>query len=99
MYPLRNPAIKSTLLPDGYLVLFNTKTDWALTLNPSAALVWDFCDGAHSLPEIVAELAAATESADKAVLKAEVESLVQQLARDSLLTVADAMGAGQAGDA
>lgn len=86
MYPLRNSDIESKLLPDGYLVLFNPKTDWAHTVNPSAALVWEFCDGTHTVADIVDELVAVIEPADAQALTDEVTSLVQALTREGILT-------------
>ena len=85
MYPTRNSDIKSTLLPDGHIVLFNTKTDWVHTLNPSGALVWEFCDGRHLTEEIVAELAAVTNSSDLTALKQQVSELIQLLCDQGML--------------
>lgn len=90
MYPLRNPDIESKLLPDGYLVLFNTKTDWAHTINPSAALVWEFCDGRHTVADIVTELTAILQPADSGALMAEVTNLVETLSREGILTIGKA---------
>ena len=50
----RNPEIKSQLLPDGHLVLFNEKTQWAHILNPAGALFWELCDGCCSQDEAIA---------------------------------------------
>jgi hypothetical protein len=49
----RNPNIKSTLLPDGYLVLFDKQTDWAHTLTPAAAMIWELSDGQHTVEDMV----------------------------------------------
>lgn len=79
MAPRRNPDVKTTLLPDGYVVLFSTKTDWAHTLNPTGALVWEFCDGQHSVDELVSEVAGLLAGSDRKLLRTEVELLLQEL--------------------
>ncbi len=50
----RNPEIKSQLLPDGHLVLFDEKTQWAHILNPTGAIFWELCDGSCSQDEAIA---------------------------------------------
>jgi hypothetical protein len=79
MHPKRNPDVKTTLLPDGYVVLFSIKTDWAHTLNPTGALVWEFCDGQHSVDELVSEVEGLLAGSDRKRLTTEVESLLQEL--------------------
>lgn len=59
-YPLRNPELKTKLLPDGHVVVFNEKTLWAHILSPSGAVIWEFCDGEHDIHSIVNELGVLT---------------------------------------
>lgn len=82
IYPHRKAGIKATFLPDGHLVLFDQSTELAHTLNPSGALVWEFCDGKTCLAEIAATIAKLTGRAD-----AEQESviLVEELCASNLL--------------
>jgi hypothetical protein len=54
--PVRKNGLKSTLLPDGYLVITIESSNEAITLNPMGAAVWEFCDGQHPLSAIVEEL-------------------------------------------
>lgn len=68
-------------------MLLNTKTDWAHTLNPSGALVWEFCDGVHNVQDIAAELVAGTQSPDAAQLTTAVGDLVRQLVDENLLSL------------
>ena len=70
-------------------MLLNTKTDWAHTLNPSAALVWEFCDGVHNVQEIAAELSDGTQSGDATQLTAAVSDLVRQLVDENLLSLCE----------
>lgn len=54
--PQRQDCVQDELLVDGSMVLYNGCRKEVLTLNPTAALVWDLCDGEHSVEAIVAEL-------------------------------------------
>lgn len=47
--------ILTEALGDGTVIVFDPKKGCAHELNPSAALVWDCCDGQHT-PEAMAEL-------------------------------------------
>lgn len=38
------------------MVLFHTASRTLMTLNPTAALVWEYCDGTHDEAAIVAEV-------------------------------------------
>ncbi len=53
MNPKRNPDVESKLLPDGHVVIFSNSSEWAHTVTPLAAIAWEFCDGEHSVDEIV----------------------------------------------
>lgn len=46
------------LLADGSMVLFHTGSRTLMTLNPTAALVWEYCDGQHTEEAIVVEVRA-----------------------------------------
>lgn len=59
-FPLRNPELQTKLLPDGHVVVFNESTLWAHILSPSGAVIWEFCDGQHSVSAIIDELEALT---------------------------------------
>jgi hypothetical protein len=54
--PQKAPCVREELLPDGAMVLYHTCRQQLMTLNPTAALVWECCDGAHSLAMIAQEL-------------------------------------------
>ena len=56
MQPRRSQDVETRILPDGYVVVFNKENRWAHTLTPLAAVMWEFCDGAHSLEQIVDEI-------------------------------------------
>ncbi len=54
--PRKNICVVEELLPDGGMVLYHSCRQQIMTLNPTAALVWECCDGAHSLAMIAHEL-------------------------------------------
>ena len=56
--PLKSPQVSDELLADGSMVLFHTASRRLLTLNPTAALVWEYCDGSHSTAAIASAVSA-----------------------------------------
>ena len=72
-------------MPDGCVVLFSTKTDWAQILNPTGALVWEFCDGEHSVHEIAFEVSSLLGQPSSEKILPDVEALVKELFDGGLL--------------
>ncbi len=83
MHPRRNPDVKTTLLPDGHIVLFDEKTNWAMTLNPMGALIWEFCDGNHTASQIEQEITSLTDQHND--LDQNIESLLKELSESGLI--------------
>jgi hypothetical protein len=84
LYPHRRPDVKSSLLPDGCLVIFDEKSELAHTVTPIGAMVWELSDGQHSTADIVAtifELVGGIE----AELVAQTEKLIADLHAGGLL--------------
>jgi hypothetical protein len=54
--PRKAACVQDELLADGSMVLYNTCKRELLTLNPTAALIWECCDGTHHIPAICAEI-------------------------------------------
>ena len=54
--PRKAACVQDELLGDGSMILYNTCKRELLTLNPTAALIWECCDGAHNIPAICAEI-------------------------------------------
>ena len=54
--PRKSEDVYDEVLPDGGLVLFHSQRALILTLNPTAALIWECCDGAHDVGDIAAGL-------------------------------------------
>jgi len=51
-------SVQDELLADGSMVLYHAGTQRIVTLNPTAALIWEYCDGAHTVPMIADEVRA-----------------------------------------
>ena len=56
--PQRDPRVVDELLADGSMLVFQTASRTLMTLNPTAALVWEYCDGLHTPEAIAAEVRA-----------------------------------------
>lgn len=86
MRPKRNNEVETRILPDGYVVLFNTKNNWAHTLTPLGALTWELCDGQVSIDEIVDRIVelVGSETVDRK-LKEQITTLVDQLSELDLV--------------
>jgi hypothetical protein len=54
--PKKHGCVSEELLSDGGMVLYHSCRQQLMTLNATAALVWECCDGAHSLAMIAQEL-------------------------------------------
>lgn len=89
--PRRNPSIVEQMVGDGLeLILVHPATEQALVLNPSAALIWDLCDGSRQPADLVAELLTATQGApDRAAVQADVEAWLAELERGDFLQMGE----------
>lgn len=76
-WPAKRDCVLDELLADGSMVLFNTASKQIMTLNPTAALVWECCDGAHSLAMIADEVREVFPDAPR--VEADIRALVQEL--------------------
>jgi hypothetical protein len=54
---LRFPEVNCNLLPDQTVLLFQKNTSLAVPVNQSGATIWEMCDGAHTLDQVVDRLA------------------------------------------
>ncbi len=81
--PRKAPDIHDELLPDGSMIVFHTGHQDVLTFNPTAALVWECCDGEHDQAAIVAEVRALFPAAPDPAQ--DVRDLLQRLHGSGLL--------------
>ena len=56
VWPRKSPGVYDEVLPDGGLVVFHSRGALILTLNQTAALIWEYCDGTHDVDAIAAQL-------------------------------------------
>lgn len=75
--PRKSDCVRDELLADGSMVLYHTCRQELMTLNPTAALVWECCDGTHSIERIGEELREVFP--DAADVTADVFPLLQEL--------------------
>ncbi len=84
--PQRDPTIKTSLLPDGHVVLVSSQTDWAHTLSPMGAVIWEFCDGTNSVEDIVSIMQSMPELGySSQSLQQEVSELLENLEQAGVL--------------
>lgn len=71
------------------MVLFNTMTETAVSLNLTAAAVWELCDGATSVERMI-EMLAEDAGQDAAAIADDVEAILRQMESLSLLDLSRA---------
>ncbi len=65
-------------------VVFDAAGDRAHVLNPSAAAVWAYCDGAHDAAAIADALARELPAAEPAAIRRDVEAVLLRFAAEGL---------------
>jgi len=81
--PRKNDCVHDELLADGSMVLYHSCLHQIMTLNPTAALVWECCDGAHTLAMLAREVRAVFPDAPD--LEADMLALLQQLIEHGMI--------------
>ena len=84
--PLKHHCVQDELLSDGSMVLYNSCRRQVLTLNPTAALVWECCDGEHEVNGIAAEVHDVFPAATDA--ERDVRDVLDRLLQASMITSA-----------
>lgn len=81
--PLKDPRVLDELLADGSMILFHKASRQLMTLNPTAALVWEHCDGEHTEASIAAELGELFPDANS--VTDDVRSILRELQERQML--------------
>ncbi len=81
--PRQAEGIQDELLPDGSMILFHTERSELVTLNPTAALVWECCDGEHGFAALVAEVSDMFPDAPS--VEADVQAVLADLRERGML--------------
>ena len=90
MTGIENPKHRPGLVvrdSENEAVVLDKQRDLVHQLNPTAAFIWELCDGDHSVGEISEALAEAFE-VDSETARRDVESTVDQLADLGLVEAA-----------
>lgn len=56
MWPRKAHCVHDELLADGSMILYNACRQQVMTVNATAALIWDCCDGTRDFDALVAEV-------------------------------------------
>jgi Coenzyme PQQ synthesis protein D (PqqD) len=83
--PLRRPDIVARILPDGYVLLEVTGTDWVHQLTPLGGIIWEFCDGKNSAADIVSRVGELDDLGPMPDLKEHVIRLLNDFQNAKLL--------------
>lgn len=86
MRPKRNPDVQTKMLPDGHVVIFSKQSDWAHTITPLAAIAWEFCDGQHSVDEIVNQILSYSSESTAAEIQPAICELLNDFAQGGLIS-------------
>lgn len=82
-HPLRRADVETYVLPDGTTLLFDPRSESGLPLDVLSSLIWDYCDGALSEEDIVAEVVALLPQLDG--VEPHVRSVIAGFAEEDLL--------------
>jgi len=89
--PLRNKEYTTRLLPDGYVAIIDSEHKQVHSLPPLAALVWELCDGKHTVSEIADEIAQSVEAVRQRNFAQEVAEVITLLTASGLLEESQAI--------
>ena len=84
--PVKRDGVDDALMLDGTAVLYSWRSDEAMTLNPTAALIWEYCDGEHTVRAMVAELLDVFP--DRETAEAGVSQVLDSLLRGGMIVAA-----------
>lgn len=90
--PIKNAQVRDELLADGSMVLYHSGRRELMTLNPTAALVWECCDGTHDEAAIAAEVREAFPGV--ATIEHDVAALLHDLSTRGIIGVETEVGIG-----
>ena len=66
-------------------ILFDARQDRAHVLNQTAAIVWTWCDGAHSPDDIARAIAAEIQDVTAEAIRGDIEAVLRRFAHEGLL--------------
>ncbi|HXA64810.1 MAG TPA: PqqD family protein [Bryobacteraceae bacterium] len=75
---IRRPEVDSNPLPDQTVLLFQKDTSLAVPVNQSGAAIWEMCDGAHTIDQIV-DRVADTYDQERSRIEQDVRTFLDEL--------------------
>jgi hypothetical protein len=81
----RASAVKTTVLPDGYVALFSAPTDYAYTIPPAGAVAWEFFDGDTPIEDVIEEAAQALGVENSSDFSQQILNLAVELQKNGFL--------------
>ena len=81
---LRHREVDRNPLPDQTVLLFQKDTSLAVPVNQVGAAIWEMCDGAHSLDQIVDKLAE-TYDQERSCIEQDARAFLGELIRLGLV--------------
>jgi hypothetical protein len=84
--PRKDPCVSDELMSDGSMVLYNSCRNRMVTLNGTAAFVWESCDGLHTVENIASELREIFPDGEG--IERGVREALASLLRDGMIVVA-----------
>lgn len=97
MLLIKNTDYAMVVLPDGTCALFGSEGQ-VVTLSPTAGLLWEFCDGAHSVEALADEIHQVYPNQPVNVISAEVEVAVADFCARGLVSARPALTEKEQGD-
>jgi peroxiredoxin len=85
LVPVRLDGVEDELLSDGSMVIYNPGRQRVLTLNGTAALIWECCDGEQSVASIITEVREVFPSTPG--VERDVRELVSTLRQEGLISM------------
>jgi hypothetical protein len=82
--PQRKPEIMANDLGE-QMALYSVEGKAVHVLNPTARLIWDLCDGEHSLEEIEAAIRSSFAVPEGQDVQADIQRTVKELSDKNLL--------------
>jgi hypothetical protein len=81
----RDGLLEGDLKQADETVLVDPESGRVVSLNPTAAAVWNLCDGQTSIDGIAREIQEVFPNEDRALIEQQVRALVHQLRAEGLL--------------
>ncbi|MDY7077288.1 MAG: PqqD family protein [Chloroflexota bacterium] len=83
--PIRRKDVTCKQLDEAETVLYDPKTDVLHILNPTARLIWELCDGEHTIEDMTAAIEAQYTGTEGKDILSEVQRTLDTFTTQDLL--------------